>query len=307
MEQLHETLLVRQPTPGIIRMGGSDGLDLLHRISTNAVADLPMGHARPTILTNALGRIVDVITILHTHAGPRLVASPGRHEAVMDWIQGYIFFQDDVQLVDETGDWEEIGIYGKDASEVIGDLIEGASPADGDALLEAQDFLIWRAPMPMVGFRSLLPTESLEAHPDPRLQADPGPAREAYESLRIAAGMPVAGHELKEEITPLDLGLDRWVSFEKGCYIGQEVIARMESRQQRPRRLVRLTLAGPAAVGSKLTTADATAGSLTSVAHHLQAGWIGLGLLHTRIAADARSWEVDGVEATLWDGEIHPA
>jgi folate-binding protein YgfZ len=305
--QSQETILVQQPRPGIIRMGGSDGLDLLNRISTNAVAHLPAGRVRPTILTNALGRIVDIITILHTHQGLILVTSPDQQQVVLDWIQAYIFFQDDVQLSDETKTWVEIGIYGQGAAGLVPELFAGAAPPEADELVEAEGSLVWRSPTPLDGFRSLLPPGALDAVTGSQLQADPGSARAAYDAMRIAAGLPAAGQELAQDVTPLDLGLDRWISFEKGCYIGQEVIARMESRQQRPRKLVRMRLTGAATPGSLIKSGGATAGTLTSVAQHPQAGWIGLGLLHTRNTPKPRSWDVDGVEASLWDGEIPPS
>lgn len=301
MESEQECLVVRMPAPGILRMQGSDGLDLLHRISTNALADLQIDRARPTILTNALGRIIDTVTVLHTRLGPLLVTSAGREQAVAEWIQGKIFFQDDVQLEDESGAWTLIGIFGAAKAGMLRKLLGVVNPPGEEQLVDTDGSLIWHSPGRLDGYWCLLPGEILDTLGDPRLHADSGTDRTAYHALRIAAGLPDADHELAQDVTPLDVGLDDWVAFDKGCYIGQEVIARMESRQQRPKKLVRLMLSGPATPGSHLMADGVTAGILTSVALHPQAGWIGLGLLRTRIADQTRSWQADGVTAKEWD------
>lgn len=300
-----EPLIVRQEDPGVIRLLGADGLDLLHRITTNALLDLSAGQARPTILTNALGRIIDVVSVLHAGDDLLLVTSPDRGQAVQEWIQSYIFFQDDVVLENETGGWAEIGVFADGAAEALSDLIAIPSPPEGEALAESGHAMVWQAAGPLAGYRILLPADQLAARQDAWARS-PEQGRAAYRARRIAAGVPASGQELSEEVTPLDVGLADWVSFDKGCYIGQEVIARMESRGQRRWRLVRLTLTGEAAEGSALMDGERKAGTLTSVAHHPRLGWIGLGLIHARQDNASGRWQVDGVQAEARPDAVQP-
>jgi len=88
-----------------------------------------------------------------------------------------------------------------------------------------------------------------------------------YDALRIEAGLPEVGHELTEDFIPLELGLWDMVSFNKGCYVGQEVIARMESRGKLAKMLVRVALDTSVAVGTGIATSEGkSVGTVTSVA-----------------------------------------
>ena len=99
--------------------------------------------------------------------------------------------------------------------------------------------------------------------------------RAAYDAWRVAVGMPAMGAELDESTIPAEAGVvDISVSFTKGCYTGQELVARVDSRGNRtPRRLRRVVLAAPApsvTPGMALTAGDGReVGVLTSVAGSL--------------------------------------
>lgn len=91
---------------------------------------------------------------------------------------------------------------------------------------------------------------------------------EEYEALRIKAGMPAMGHEIDESTIPASLGqsvLDAAVSFTKGCYTGQELVARMDSREaSAPTKLVGYV--GAAAVGDPVAVDGREVGRVTSAA-----------------------------------------
>ncbi|HET9691154.1 MAG TPA: hypothetical protein VFP61_08370 [Acidimicrobiales bacterium] len=101
-----------------------------------------------------------------------------------------------------------------------------------------------------------------------------------WEAVRVEIGFPRMGAELTERTIPGETGLvERTVSFTKGCYTGQELVARIDSRGGNvPRRLVGLRLDGPMAAGSELRSADGGAGAtLTSVARSPRLGVVALG------------------------------
>jgi tRNA-modifying protein YgfZ len=105
--------------------------------------------------------------------------------------------------------------------------------------------------------------------------------RGAFELARVEAGVPRMGAELTEKTIPAETGLvARTVSFTKGCYTGQELVARIDSRGGHvPRHLRRLVLDQPAPVGASVTLGDKVVGSLTSVAAHPAGGAVALGYL----------------------------
>jgi folate-binding protein YgfZ len=118
--------------------------------------------------------------------------------------------------------------------------------------------------------------------PDPALP--PGVAlvsAEAWEWARIDAGVPQMGRELTEDTIPAETGLvPRTVSFTKGCYTGQELVARIDSRGGHvPRHLRRVVLDEPAPAGASVAVAGKVAGSLTSVAAAPDGGAVALAYL----------------------------
>ena len=112
-------------------------------------------------------------------------------------------------------------------------------------------------------------------------------ARVAYEAHRIACGVPAGGADFAYGDTfPHDANLDQLhgVDFEKGCYVGQEVVSRVQHRGSARRRIVAVTLEGSAKPGTSVTAGDAVVGTLGSVA-----GGRGLASLRTDKVADAQA------------------
>jgi folate-binding protein YgfZ len=111
-----------------------------------------------------------------------------------------------------------------------------------------------------------------------------------YEAERIAAGFPKMGAELTEKTIPAETGLnDRTVSFTKGCYTGQELVARIDSRGGNvPRHLRGLGLTEPLEAGAELIDSEGkTAGTVTSVAFSPERGWVALGYVRRGVEVGA--------------------
>jgi folate-binding protein YgfZ len=83
------------------------------------------------------------------------------------------------------------------------------------------------------------------------------------------------------------------VSFDKGCYLGQETVARLHYRGHPNRRLARIALDAPVTAGSQITGDAGAAGTVTSVAEVPGAGWMGLGMVRREVP-DGASVTVDG-------------
>jgi folate-binding protein YgfZ len=126
------------------------------------------------------------------------------------------------------------------------------------------------------------------------------PAPEAVEALRVALGVPAWRRDFDERTTPLEAGLDRAISFTKGCYVGQEVVAMATYRGRVQWNLVRLEVKGPApAAGSAIDPARGGKGRVTSA---VQVGDFALllGMVHRdKIVPEAKVQLEDGREATV--------
>lgn len=130
--------------------------------------------------------------------------------------------------------------------------------------------------------------------PDLTDPEQPRATPEDYLRRRIEAGVPAMGRELLESTIPAEAAIvQRSVSFTKGCYTGQELVARVDSRgDNTPRRLRILAGEGAASAGDELTLEGAAAGVLTSVAE-TDAGFVALGYVK-RSALDAPELDLEG-------------
>jgi tRNA-modifying protein YgfZ len=120
-------------------------------------------------------------------------------------------------------------------------------------------------------------------------------AAETWEVARIEAGMPRFGHEFDGESMPAEAGLeDRAISFTKGCYPGQEPVARLHYRGHANRGVRGVRFEGaPPAPGTRVTVAGTDVGRVTSVADSGRFGQIGLAILRREVAEGATG-DADG-------------
>lgn len=293
---------------GRIWMSDKDRASLLHRLSTNAIEQLQPGQGTRTVLTNHNGRIIDLLTV---HALPEqllLVTSPQQRSAVFQLLKGNIFFRDKVKLAaahDSTG---QFALYGPASADLLSRLIDApvadlALHAVVAARIAAVAVWVARAlPLAGEGFTLYVPVEGLAAVWTALLQAGVRPlGQNAYNILRVEAGYAAYGHELSLEYIPLETGLWDAVSFSKGCYVGQEIIARMESRNRMARQLRGLRLTGMVDTPRKLHVGGKEAGTLTSAVHSPRFGSIGLAYVRT---AYLESGDSIGLADTDITGEL---
>jgi tRNA-modifying protein YgfZ len=259
-------LFDRSAAMGRIEMRGKDRLTLLHNMSTNDVARLGAWQARTTVLTTALARIIDHVTVCNLEESSLLLTN--YPDTVRGWLQKHIFFRDEVKLRDTSAESVQLELHGDDAASHLRKI-----GADVPAAQSCRLFTFGGAATLVTGVRPLVGEGyTLVVAPEERdalIRALDLPLSDeaTYEHLRIQAGIPGANHELTEDYIPLEAGLWDAVSFSKGCYIGQEIIARMESRNKLAKTLigVRLVSGNAAQVGDSLRDGDRQVGALTSV------------------------------------------
>jgi folate-binding protein YgfZ len=301
---LSGAVVVWRNQEGRLRALDRDRLDLLHRMSTNDLNSLPVGRARATVLTTPIARIVDLLWVLNRGDTALALTSPGRATAVRRWLAGYIFYNDKVKFEDASADLAQFGVFGPRAAAVAEALLLGAGSLDADAFSEQVDLLVLRGrPLAGDGFTVIGPAAQAPGLWEAALRAGAVPAGEqAYEWLRLRAGQP-AGPELSEDYIPLEANLWSAVSFNKGCYIGQEIIARMESRGKLARRLVGLQLDAPVAAGAEVSReGGAAVGAVTSAGILPDLGPVALAYLkaaQAEIGTAVRVGAASGVVAPL--------
>ena len=274
---------------GRLRADGADALDLLNRLSTNGILRLPPGRGAPTILTTDRGRILDLLAVVNTGNYVLLLTSPGQQQAVIDWLDKYTIMED-LEVADLTPATALFTICGPESAQALEEVLDAAQPAAGPDALEPYSALAATvAGQPVTVIRR--PLGELPAF-DLLTEADGAPAvwqrlaeagltalsPEVWEAAQVRYGVPRYGRELGDAYNPLEAGLIGSVDFAKGCYIGQEVIARLDTYKKVQKYLVQLRFSPEAQVaeGAGLELEGRSVGKVTSLADLPGGGRLGL-------------------------------
>jgi folate-binding protein YgfZ len=259
---------------GRLKASGADALDLLNRLSTNKVVDLLPGQGAPTILTTDRGRILDLVGVVNTGDHVLLITSPGTQPEVIAWLDKYTIMED-LTVEDVTASTSMLAVFGPESLASL-EKAAGVSlshlPPYHMTLAEVggcQARIIHHPSAELPGFYLVVSTEAAPLVWQVIVDSGATPVgAEAYETMRVRFGIPVHGREIGDEYNPLEAGLIGSIDFAKGCYIGQEVIARLDSYRKVQKYLVSLTFEPGSAVsqGAYLRRNGETVGKVTSVA-----------------------------------------
>ncbi|HEX6291405.1 MAG TPA: glycine cleavage T C-terminal barrel domain-containing protein [Herpetosiphonaceae bacterium] len=290
---------------GRLRLTDRDRAQLLQRLTTNDIVGLTPGEGARSVLINSHARILDLLTVYALPEHLLVTCNPGQGGALMRFLQSRVFFQDKVGIEDLSSTTIQIDLYGPQ----VAALLAQATSVDPQewplhhiqaaAIGTAQVWLARTLPIGGAGFSVFAQRADAEEVQQAIAAAEPLDEN-TYDVLRIEQGYPAPRHELSTEYIPLETGLTDAVSFTKGCYVGQEIIARMESRNRLAKRLMGLRLDQIVAPGSGLHHEDKEVGTVTSAAHSPRYGSIGLAYIRAAAAvpgtrlrtADGNSAEV---------------
>ena len=224
---------------GYVEVLGPDAEDFLERMLSNEVATLEPGSSRPALLLTAKGRIIAPVRAVRTAEDAFLLVTDSSDLAgpVAESLLASRFAS---KCEIETRPW-------------VGFVQLGSEPAE-----------------PAVA----IPDFGVEAWEAWRERAEDGLDATELEGLRIDAGTPAWGKELDETVLPAEAGLDEThISFTKGCFPGQEPIARLRHRGHVNRRLRRLD-APAAKAGDEIVWNDKVVGRVTSAVEGRALGYV---------------------------------
>ena len=282
----------------LIRVAGANRADFLHRMSTGDLATIAPGEARSTVFTTPIGRMIDhaIVCAFHDHLLMR-VSAAGK-DKLLRWLRKYVFYNDDVQFADAGADWIWLALLDPGADDWALSIEPDATnlKSGSHRLLESGATLLRTHVAGVAGFVLMGLRGDVE-----RAIATPHSNIEAYEALRIAAGEPRYGSEIAEDYNPLEAGLWGAVSFTKGCYIGQEIFARMESRNQLAKKLVVLEMRG-AHSGDRMLVDGVDVGAITSASDSHALGYLRSAVANpaTRVNTAGSSGKVVRVVRASW-------
>lgn len=292
---------------GIIRADGNEVFDLIHRLSTNACTNIQDGMGKQTILTNEKGRIIDIITLIHRNGHALILTSNNNEQQVISWLKKYIIMES-ITFTIVTQDIEMIAVHGPQSLDFISQFI-GSDFLTLPIHCSIQDplhdtrFAIRSVPLhelqyTIIDFKGngLL---DFFSHQQEIPQLD----QYEWNRERILAGQGMYPNEWSEAYNPLEAGLLHLIDFKKGCYIGQEVIARLDSYNKVNKRLMGISSQYAISENDAVFIDDAQIGIITSICK-LQDATIGLGYIRSEYSYDDTKVRIHH-EGKLFDATLH--
>jgi folate-binding protein YgfZ len=286
---------------GVVAVRGEDRRRWLDGMLTCDVKRLTPGAGAHGLLLTPQGRIVAEVHVLHRGEELWLETEAAVIPGAIARLERFVI-ADDVALVDRTPELARLALEGDGAAELAASL-DAAAPQSAhgvaDATLAGEPVALARYGFTAADALQLFVPRAAESAVVAALLAA-GAARGSAEELecaRIEAGVPWPSRELDESVLPAEARLDGVaVALAKGCYTGQEVVARMRSRKRAAQLLVGLRFSGTAlpAPRSVLIGERGAVGSVTSSVRSPRYGAIGLGYVQAALAEPGAVFRVEG-------------
>ncbi len=257
---------------GRIQVTDADRLRFLHNQSTNDFNSLKPGQGCETVFVTSTARTLDLATAYLTEDAVLLLVSPNRREKLLQWLDRYLFPADKVQLSDITAQTATFSLMGPKSSALLEQL--GASAiANQDhgnhqlmTLNNVEVRIAVGSGLATPGYTFIVAASDAATVWQSLTTAGAIPLGDrVWQQLRITQGRPAPDAELTEDYNPLEAGLWQSISFSKGCYIGQETIARLNTYKGVKQQLWGVRLSAPAEPGTTVMLGEEKIGKLTSV------------------------------------------
>jgi folate-binding protein YgfZ len=239
---------------GVLRVGGSDRLSWLHSLTTQHLLGLSAGEWTQALVLSPHGHVEHHLVMTDDGSATWIHVEPGMAPALLAYLESMKFWSD-VTVEDLTATYGVLSVVG-----------------DTDLLVERSSLAaaVDETGLPLVGHG-------------------------AWEALRVAAGVPRLGFETDHRTIPHEVGwLATAVHLDKGCYRGQETVARVHNLGRPPRRLVRLHLDGtqdelpPPATPVTVSGEERAVGFLGTAVQHCDLGPIALAVIKRQVPDDAQ-------------------
>jgi folate-binding protein YgfZ len=290
---------------GVIELSGNDRLRFIHNQTTNTFLNRQPGEGCDTVFVTSTARTIDLVTAYVTDDALLLITSPGQDQRLIDWMDRYIFPADKVNPKNLTAETAVFSLIGPESATLLSSL--GIDEPE-----DTRPGQHWRADVNGVsvrvavgsglaldGYTLLMAVDHANQVWTALTEAGAVPAGEAvWNQLRIQQGRPIPAAELTDDYNPLEAGLWHTISFDKGCYIGQETIARLNTYQGVKQQLWGIQLSSVVEPGTPILAGDDKVGTLTSVLETAD-GPMGLGYIRTKAGGIGLAVTVGEAQGTV--------
>ncbi|OYV96370.1 MAG: hypothetical protein B7Z73_00860 [Planctomycetia bacterium 21-64-5] len=263
-----------------IEVTGDDRAGFLHNLSTNDVKRLQPDSGCEAFLLDARGHVRGHVFLICRRESFIIETVAAQNELLLNHLNRYLI-REKVELHDRTGDWSELLVAGDGSGAVLEKIASSTLPherlASTELLLAGEPVTVVRVDMTKPGGYLLLIGRTSQEIVREALISQGATACDAaaLEAARLEAGFPWYGIDISDQNLPQEVGRDALaISFQKGCYIGQETVARIDALGHVNKTLVRLRFEGQQVPlpGTELQVSGQTVGHVTSAAFSPRAG-----------------------------------
>ena len=258
---------------GRLKVTGEDAIDLLDRLSTNDFKLLEPGGGISTVLTTNKGRIIDLLRILQREDDLLMITSPGTAARVAEWIEFYTFVED-IEVEDVTSTTSQWLVAGEGAMDAVAEAgfdTDGLNESLSNATTGESSTIVRTMLGEFPAYELITPASEGTLSFGAEYLGRPELAQ-----LRVEQGVPAFPQEMNEDRNPLESLLKPHISFNKGCYIGQEVVARLNTYDRVQRFLCQLIVDDEATVdtGAAVLVEGDQVGEITTSAPGLALAYL---------------------------------
>jgi tRNA-modifying protein YgfZ len=269
--------VVDRSNRGVVRITGPDRLSWLHSLTTQALDGLAPGGSAQALVLSPNGHVEHHLTLTDDGTATWLHVEPGTAAALVEFLESMRFMLR-VEVADVSQDHAVLTVLGPGAGDIAAGL-DGVRASVNPGPFGTIDLIVARDRLP-------------DAAGDLVRRGAAAAGMWAFEALRIAAHVPRLGLDTDHRTIPHEVGwIDAAVQLDKGCYRGQETVARVHNLGHPPRRLVFLSLDGSEdrlpGHGDPVELDGTTIGFTGSAARHYELGPIGLALVKRTVPVDA--------------------
>ena len=292
---------------GRLKISDDDRIRFLHNQSTNDFQRLKPGQGCDTVFVTSTARTIDLATAYVMEDAVLLLVSPNRRQQLIEWLDRYLFPMDRVELKDVSSESATFSLIGPESDALLKKL--GVEIPIGEAYASHQQLTLDELPvcvavgsgLALPGYTLIVPADDAAKLWQTLTAAGAIPTGDRiWEQLRIEQGRPMPERELTEDYNPLEAGLWQTISFSKGCYIGQETIARLNTYKGVKQQLWGVRLGAPVQAGSVVTVEGEKVGKLTSFTE-TERGLFGLAYIRTKAGGVGLKVQVAEVEGEIVD------
>lgn len=283
----------------VIRLAGADRAKFLHNFCTADINKLQADQCSEAFFLNPKGKTICFGIVVSREVDLLIITTAKSTEVLMQSLDMYLL-SDDVQLSDATALWRSVFVYGPEAEKVLSDS-EIRVPAEG-AVANTGFQMVLQAELAGQGVLILEPVEGdVDVASKLTEKGAVDYSIDAMHIARIASQTPWCDSEVTDACLPQEFRRDaKAISFTKGCYLGQETVARLDALGHVNRFMTGFEIvSGEVSIGDVLRKDEKKVGLVTSLAETSDGKKIGLGFLKVELVNSGEEVQCEGVSLLI--------